>query len=158
MNKNLLLPIGVLVIMVISAGVYFTTRGSKVTEEKLKDTVTNQQAAETETGNKETGVGCVAGTSKTVAGLKHTRTGMENHSIQGKSMDLCCWEQETSVGKRKLCVDSNETPVGYTYGIMWETPKSTGKTNKTMERYQKDGKSCQQFYNADGTAGPESCQ
>lgn len=150
MSKKMLMPIVILILAAVAVGVFFATRGNKSSK--------NESGATPENATEEAVVGCVAGTSKTVVGKKYTRTGTENYSLQGKSMALCCWEFGDEQQKKKLCEDRNESPVGYSYGVLWETDKATGELNKTMERYQKDGKSCQQFYNADGTTGPESCQ
>lgn len=103
---------------------------------------------------------CVAGTSKTVVGRSYLRTGIETHTIEGKSFNLCCWEVEnpTRKTKNKICGDDASTPVGYSNGILWETDGDTGGVYKSMERYQKDGKSCQQFFDLKGNLEAEHCE
>lgn len=102
---------------------------------------------------------CAAGTTKTVVGKEYVRTGTETHTIQGTSMDLCCWEFENSYKtKNKICCDSATSPVGYSNGILWETARNASELTKTMERYQKDGKSCQQFFDAKGNMETEHCE
>jgi hypothetical protein len=122
------------------------------------ETGTTVEAQEQKAGNEQaTGTGCPAGFSKTTAGKKYLRTGTENQTLQGKSMELCCWETDGQAGRKsKICCDSNLYPVGYSNGILFEMDK-TGAWHMTMETYQKDGKKCQQQYNSDGTKGPEHC-
>lgn len=135
------MPIGILVVVIVVVGIYFARGGGKGI-----------------VGEKETGEGCLTGTEKTVVGRTYTITGTETYTIQGKSFDLCCWEVGESSQKKKICGDSLTSPVSYTNGILFETEKNTGEFFKTMERYQKDGKSCQQLFDAKGTVGAENCQ
>ena len=123
------------------------------------ETGTTVEAQGQKAGNEQaTGIGCQAGFSKTTAGKKYLRTGTETQTLQGKSMELCCWETESQSGRKsKICCDSALYPVGYANGILFEIDKDTGELHKTLERYQKDGKSCQQLFNSDGTKGPEHC-
>jgi hypothetical protein len=118
-------------------------------------------ASETATsGEKAAGTDCSAGFTKTVAGMKYQRIGTESQTIQGKTLNLCCWNKVNDQGQaeKKICSDRSESPVGYATGILWEIEKGTGKAIKALETYQKDGKSCQQHYEKDGSLGPESCK
>lgn len=112
------------------------------------------------TGNKTADSGCTAGYEKSVAGLKYERIGAESQMVQGQSVELCCWYHIGSQGQKtkKICGDRDESPVGYSTGILWEMESGTGEAIKSVETYPKDGKSCQQHYEKDGTAGPESCK
>lgn len=120
----------------------------------------DQKSETSSAGEKATGTDCSAGFAKTVVGMKYQRTGTESHTIKGTTMDLCCWDRLSDQGQKekKICGDRNESPVGYTSGILWEIEKGTGNAIKAMETYSKDGKSCQQHYEKDGSAGPESCK
>lgn len=123
----------------------------------------NDAAKKAETssaGEKATGTDCSAGFSKTVAGMKYQRAGIEAQTIQGKTINLCCWDKVNDQGQKekKICGDRNESPVGYATGILWEIEKGTGNAVKAMETYQKDEKSCQQHYEKNGSLGPESCK
>lgn len=121
--------------------------------------VTTSQEQKAGGGGGGVGLECLAGTSKTVVGKNYVRTGVETHVIQGKSFDLCCWETDnpTRKTKSKICGDYAPSPVGYSYGILWEADEATGALHKTMEKYQKDGKSCQQFFDAKGNPEAEHC-
>jgi len=155
MDKKLLIPIGVLVVAGAVAGVYLTTREGKAPEEKSFPDITEKK--EETTSRTETEMGCVVGRTKTVLGREYTITGTETHTIQGKSFDLCCWKVGEGKDEKKICADSATMPVGYDNGIFWELDEGTGKVYKATERYLKEGKRCQQLYNADGTLGPEHC-
>lgn len=155
MNKKLLKSIGILA-MVLLAGISLSGCNGKVLEKESGTAAPKEQKEETV--GKETGGGCLAGTEKTVVGRKYTTTGTETYTIQGKSMDLCCWEIGEGQQKKKICVDSTLSPVGYDNGILWETDKGRGTVHKSMETYREGSKVCQQFYNADGTTGPLNCQ
>jgi len=124
--------------------------------EKNSEAVSSQEK-KVETGKIDTGLVCLAGTEKTVVGRKYVRTGVETHAIRGRSMVLCCWEIGEGRNKKKICDDDVSTPVGYAWGILWETDKDTGQFYKSMERYQKDGKNCQQTFGVEGDPGPEHC-
>jgi len=150
-----LIPVGILVVVGAVAGVYLTTRGGKAPEEKNFPDITEKR--EETTGEEKTVSGCVAGRTKTVLGREYTITGTETHTIQGKSFDLCCWKVGEGKDEKKICADSATMPVGYDNGIFWELDEETGKVYKATERYLKEGKRCQQLYNADGTLGPEHC-
>ena len=159
MDKKLLIPIGVLVVVGALAGVYLATRGGGAPEKSspaVTEKVVTEKKEET-TSRTETEVGCVAGRTKTVLGREYTITGTETHTIQGKSFDLCCWKVGEGKDEKKICADSATMPVGYDNGIFWELDEGTGKVYKATERYLKEGKRCQQLYNADGTLGPEHC-
>jgi hypothetical protein len=142
MKNKFLIPIVVVVATVLLAA--------------CGDQATNQQTVKPV--DKESTSDCLTGTEKTVVGLKYKITGTENHTIQGKSMDLCCWQTGESQKIKKICTDRTTSPVGYTVGVLMEKNNNIGDFIKTMERYQKNGKSCQQFFNADGSTQAENCQ
>lgn len=143
---TLVLPIAVIATLLLS--------GCALKKENSSLEKNSQEA----TSQNESGASCLVGTEKTVVGLKYTIIGTETYNIQGQSMDLCCWEVGEAQKKKKICSDRTTSPVGYSFGILWETDKNAGDYYKSMERYQEDGKSCQQFYNVDGTTGPKNCQ
>ena len=60
--------------------------------------------------------------------------------------------------QEKDCDDDVSTPVGYAWGILWDTDRGTGQLYKAMERYQKGGEYCQQTFNAKGEPEPEHCE
>ncbi len=154
MNKKILVRIGSLLFLAVAVSLALSGCGQKSVDQKSETSSDGGKIAGT------TGTDCSAGFSKTVAGLKYQRTGIESHAIQGRTIDLCCWYQVDNQAqkKKKICGDKNESPIGYDNGILWEIEKGTGNTVKAMETYQKDGKSCQQHYEKDGLLGPESCK
>jgi hypothetical protein len=156
MGKKTFARVGSLLVLAVAISLVLSGCGQKEAEQKTAD----QKSQTSSTGEKTAGTDCSAGFSKTVAGMKYQRTGTESQTIQGKTMDLCCWDKVNDQGQKekKICCDRNESPVGYTNGILWEIEKGTGNIVKAMETYQKDGKSCQQHYEKDGSLGPESCK
>ena len=95
---------------------------------------------------------------KSVAGKSYSALGTENLTINSKSYSFCCWETATSSGTRKICADKNSGPIGYETGVLFEKSKTSAAYIKSMETYLNDGKSCQQQYNSDGSAGALSCK
>jgi len=112
-----------------------TTAEQKITEEKTKNGTANW---------------CPVGTSANFGGSDmYEVKGIENHTIMGKSMDLCCGERTATsgLGKGKKCID---TITGdYNYLIMWVASEQTGwQYDKLTEIYPKDGQRCSiQFEN-----------
>jgi hypothetical protein len=156
MDKKTLSRIGTMLVLVVAISLTFSGCDKKPTEQKAAE----QKSETASDSEKSTGTDCSAGFLKTVAGMKYQRTGTESQVIQGKTMNLCCWDKVNDQGQKekKICGDRNESPVGYTSGILWEMEKGTGNAVKAMETYQKEGKSCQQHYEKDGSLGPESCK
>lgn len=150
MIKKTSLRLGIMLFLAIAASLALSGCGKKVAEQKSEASAASKKVAKND---------CSAGFSKTVMNMKYQRTGTESQTIQGKTLNLCCWNKMNDQGQpeRKICSDRNESPIGYATGILWEIEKGTGNAIKTMETYQKDGKSCQQQYNKDGSLGPESC-
>jgi len=127
-------------------------------------TLTGSSCGKSSTNTTSTTSGTEASTSsascadKSVAGKSYTALGTENLTINNVSYSLCCWETATSSGTRKICADKNSGPVGYDTGVLFEKSKTSAAYIKSMETYESDGKSCQQQYNSDGSAGALSCK
>jgi len=75
--------------------------GCAQNSEKNSDAVSSQEQ-KVETGKIDTGLVCPAGTEKTVVGRKYVRTGVETHTLRGRSMELCCWEVGEGKTKKKI--------------------------------------------------------
>lgn len=150
MSKKTSVQIGIMLVLAVAVSISLSGCAKKAAEQKSETS---------SAGEKATGTDCSAGFTKTVVGMKYQRTGNESQTIQEKTINLCCWDKVNDQGQKekKICGDRNESPIGYASGILWEIEKGTGDAVKTMETYPKDGKSCQQHYNKDGSAGPESC-
>jgi hypothetical protein len=155
MKKNLLIPVVAVVGLVVVVGIYLVSQGSKQTQPS-SETVTREQTTKKDTITNK--AGCTVGTTKTVVGLKYQVTGQETYTIQGKSYDLCCWETGEGTRQKKICSDIESGPVGYNYGVLFENNKNTGSLYKSMETYRDGNNVCQQFYEADGSAGPLNCK
>jgi hypothetical protein len=150
MDKKTTLRLGIILVFAVAASLTLSGCGKKTTEQKSEAPAASKKSAAFD---------CSAGFSKMVMNMKYQRTGKESQTIQGRTFNLCCWNKLSDQGQpeKKICGDQIESPLGYKTGILWEIEKETGNAVKTMETYQKDGKSCQQDYNKDGSLGSESC-
>ena len=112
-------------------------------------------------GEKTTEIGktsdwCDVGSYVTLPGYKMKVTGIEKHTIEGKTMDMCCHEIEASgdgeVVKSKSCMDYESI-----YMISWVYYEEKGKYVKATETFPKDGKSCVRAYDVEGEITMEVC-
>ncbi|MCS7129946.1 MAG: hypothetical protein NZ872_00835 [Archaeoglobaceae archaeon] len=87
-------------------------------------------------------------------------TGIEKHTVAGRSMDLCCMEV-TSEGKRvKFCHDMVAVELGmggYRNSIYWDTDEDTGNFYKVAEGFEKNGKYCVQYFDVSGSTKGIMC-
>ena len=89
-------------------------------------------------------------------GVKVVVKGIEKHTIEGKTVELCCTELEVSAeattARMKQCYSRDDD-----YGIQFRYDEEKGIYVKSMEVFPKDGKNCVRMYDLDGTVIMESC-
>ena len=156
MNKKILIPVVIVAVIIIVAIVMMAGRlkGPEVAPPAGQPIVTPGEEA-------GPGVECVVGTYLHIAGQKYTITGVEKHTVAGKSMNLCCSEIDvteiTEEGfKMKTCSDM---VTGGDYGITWMANKETGwEYAKYMEMYLQNGRDCTKQFDPEGNVVAEACQ
>ena len=89
-------------------------------------------------------------------GVKMVVTGIEKHTIEGVSVEMCCNEVEVSAEataiKMKHCYSRDDD-----YVIQWLYNEEEGKYVKSMEMFPKGDKDCLRMYDTNGTVIMESC-
>ena len=79
-------------------------------------------------------------------------TGIEKHTINGKTMNLCCKEMSPDGEKvMKTCISKDAM---YFVTFMYD---GTGKMYKTKEIYPEGDKVCSRLFSPDGTVIMERC-
>jgi len=81
------------------------------------------------------------------------KTGIEKHTINGKTVDLCCIEataEESAI--MKMCFSKDRE-----YTVSFGYDEETGKMYKSMEVYPEGDKHCTRAFNPDGTVVYEGC-
>ena len=83
-------------------------------------------------------------------------TGIEKHTINGISVDLCCGVIEMSgeegTAKLKTCHSEDDG-----YGLVFHYNEDTGAWIKFMEMYPEGDKMCTRMFDEEGTVTMESC-
>ena len=89
----------------------------------------------------------------TVNPIKKSKiTGIEKHTINGKTMNLCCNEMSLDGEKvLKTCISKDAM---YVVTFMYD---GTGKMYKTKEIYPEGDKVCSRLFSRDGTVIMERC-
>ncbi len=99
---------------------------------------------------------CPVGSYVTTASGKMSVLGIEEQSIEGKTMDMCCSESEfTGEGfemKQKICYDKTEE-----YSLMWQYTQESGDWYLFSETYPQGDKLCMKMFNPDGSILIEAC-
>lgn len=101
---------------------------------------------------KKTGLSCDVGSRIKIAGAEYKVTGIERHTIGGKTMDTCCQELTREKEKTKLCND-----VSGDYSITWQTDEKTGKFFKASETFKQDDQTCVKIFDQDENVTSEMC-
>lgn len=122
-----------------------------------------QKGAEESTttpGEEETTPGaaeCAVGGYWRFGEIEYRLTGIETHSLGGKSVDLCCgkWEDTASGQKWKYCYDL-AAEGDY---IAWLANEETGgEYVKASESYHQNDQTCIKAYDLKGSVTAEACQ
>ncbi|RLI99883.1 MAG: hypothetical protein DRP06_02825 [Candidatus Aenigmatarchaeota archaeon] len=99
---------------------------------------------------------CSIGTYVTGSTGKMTVTGIENHKIQGNTMELCCSESEFTGEdfemKQKVCYTQDED-----YSLMWQSTPESNELVLFSESYPQGDKLCVKVFNPDGSILMEAC-
>ena len=101
---------------------------------------------------------CDTGTYVTTPQGKARVTGIEKHTINGKTVALCCTEVEISGDggegkvKFKTCYGKGDD-----YGVVFQYDEATGKMYKFMETCPGGDNKCMRMFNPDGTVLMKSC-
>ncbi|MGB7532535.1 MAG: hypothetical protein WA977_06100 [Halobacteriota archaeon] len=108
------------------------------------------------TGGGLTGDWCAVGAYATTPQGSARVTGIEKHTINGISVDLCCGEIEISgeggTRKSKSCHSKDGD-----CGLVFNYNEETGAWIKFMEVYPEGGKTCRKTFDEAGTVTMESC-
>ncbi|NOR77994.1 MAG: hypothetical protein GQ523_06160 [Methanophagales archaeon] len=80
-------------------------------------------------------------------------TGIEKHTINGKTMNLCCKEMSRPDGEKVMKTCSSKDAM-YVVTFMYD---GTGKMYKTKEIYPEGDKVCSRLFSRDGTVIMERC-
>ena len=149
MNKKLLLPLAVVVVLGLAWGgwTYLKNRGG------VGEDATTPGGEDATAGSAE----CPVGGYWNAGGIEYKITGYENHSLGGSSQRLCCgtWENTGDNEKMKYCYGVGAGG----YYIAWTSSAATGgQYVKSMESYTQGDKSCFKLYDAQEKVVTESCQ
>ncbi len=149
MNKKILVPLGIVVLLALIGGgwLYLRNRGG------------NDGSTTTPGGEDTTSVAseCPVGGYWGAGEVNYTITGYETHSLGGSSQRLCCgsWENTADNEKMKYCYDAADG----NYYIMWTSNAETGgQYVKSMESYKQGEQSCFKIYDSQENVTAESCQ
>ncbi|MBP8591075.1 hypothetical protein KBI33_01240 [Candidatus Shapirobacteria bacterium] len=139
-----------IIILILVAAVVAATGGKKKTETPEGET---SQTSEEEKASQGTAFDCKVGSWWSEGESKYQITGMEKHSIGGKSLDLCCAELTADGQKTKHCWGGEND----NWSITWLTDSETGKLYEYMEIWEKEGKQCSKMFGVDGEVKAETC-
>jgi hypothetical protein len=146
MNKKLLLPLAIVVVLGLAWGgwTYLKNRGGS------GEDTTTPGGDGTTAGSAE----CPVGGYWNAGGVSYRITGYENHTLGGSSQRLCCgtWENTADNEKMRYCY-------GEDYYIAWTANAETGgEYKKSMESYKQGDQSCFKIYDTQEKVITESCQ
>lgn len=145
----------ILIVAVMIIGVTIISGcGKKIEQGHITNSVPKKPLIEEES------LKCAVGSYAIVAGAKYKITGVEKHTLAGKTMDLCCSEVEVEVTgeaqKIKNCADMTNMS---DYIITWQSNEETNREyKKVMEVYQQGDQQCQKIFDPQENALSESCQ
>lgn len=100
---------------------------------------------------------CAVGTYVTTPEGTMRVTGIEKHTINGKSVNLCCTEiegsdEEVGTVKIKTCYSKDND-----YGLMFGYTEERGTWVKTMETYPEGDNICMRMFDEEGNVMMEGC-
>jgi len=99
---------------------------------------------------------CAVGTYVTTPEGSARVTGMEKHTINGKTIDLCCseieWVEEGKARKMKTCGSEYDD-----YVLMFGYSEERGTWVKAMETYPEGDNICTRWFDEEGNVEMESC-
>lgn len=99
------------------------------------------------------GGSCDAGSWIKTGGFEYRVTGVETHTIAGKTVQTCCTEKIMQNQKSKVCAGMDSD----SYSIVWLTDEETGQLYKAAEMYPQGDKTCQITYDPSGEKISEMC-
>jgi hypothetical protein len=100
---------------------------------------------------------CVPGSGYDLGGVSFKRTGIETHTLNGVSIDLCCGNGESARTGEKTKKCSSEKG-DRDYSITWlATKKTGGEYVLWKEIYQQDGKMCIRLFDDQGKEEKVTC-
>jgi len=155
---------GIALLAALVAGVLLFSGCAQKAEDQAPVTTlkVEEQAAVTTLSEKAAGTGsgspwCVVGSGYTLGGVSFKRTGIERHTLNGVSMDLCCGLGESARTGEKTKKCSSEKG-DRDYSITWlATEKTGGEYVLWKEIYQQDGKMCIRLFDAQGKEERVTC-
>ena len=120
-------------------------------QESGEESATEQPAGEP-TGEPSVGPSdwCPIGTVNPID--KSKITGIEKHTINGKTVNLCC--KEMSLDGEKMMKTCSSKDAMYVVTFMYD---GTGKMYKSKEIYPEGDKVCSRLFSRDGTVIMERC-
>ncbi len=96
---------------------------------------------------------CAVGSWVRTGNFEYRITGVETHSIAGKTMQMCCMEKIANGQKSKVCNGMGSEM----YSIVWLTDEETGGLYKAAEIYEQGDKTCNIGYDPSGEKISEMC-
>ena len=153
--------LGVLIVgIVLISGCVQESGEESATEQPAEEPATEQPAGEPATEQPageptgEPSVGpsdwCPIGTVNPID--KSKITGIEKHTINGKTVNLCC--KEMSLDGEKMMKTCSSKDAMYVVTFMYD---GTGKMYKSKEIYPEGDKVCSRLFSRDGTVIMERC-